>query len=314
MNLQDGYPPNTLDRSTPSRQRTTDPIMPLNLRIPATSRRACALAAASLLMCAAAVADTITLNPVADNTLIQDPAGAYSAGASYNVYSGRIGTNGGTTFRRALIRFDLSAIPSGSTVTSVQLRMYMSQGQGGTRSHALHRMSASWGEAGSFSFGGAGAPAQAGDATWIHRSWPGTPWVTPGGDFAATPSATQNVSGIAWYTWGSTASLVSDVQAWVNAPSQNFGWMLRGDESQQQTSKRFDSRQSANPNTKPQLIVTFTPPVSNPADINGDGAVNGLDLTVLLGAWGSGAPAADIDDNGIVDGLDLSQLLAAWTG
>jgi hypothetical protein len=271
-------------------------------------------AAASLIACATALADTLTLNPVADNTLIQDAAGAYSAGASYNVFSGRVGSNGGTTFRRALIRFDLSAIPPGSTVTSVQLRMYMSQGQGGTRSHALHRMSASWGEAGSFSFGGAGAPAQAGDATWIHRSWPGTPWATPGGDFVATPSATQNVSGIAWYTWGSTGALVADVQSWVSDPTQNFGWMLRGDESQERTSKRFDSRQSSNPSTKPQLIVTFTPPSANPADINGDGAVNGLDLTVLLGAWGTSTPLADIDGSGLVDGLDLAQLLAAWTG
>lgn len=288
--------------------------MPLNLRVPTSPRRALSLAAGSLLICAATAADTVTLNPVADNTLIQDPAGALSAGASYNVYSGRVGSNGSGTFRRALIRFDLSAIPPGSTVTSVQLRMYMSQGQGGTRSHALHRMSASWGEAGSFSFGGAGAPAQTGDATWIHRSWPGTPWATPGGDFVATPSATQNVSGIAWYTWGSTGALVADVQSWVSLPTQNFGWMLRGDESQERTSKRFDSRQSANPSTKPQLIITFTPPASNPADINGDGSVNGFDLAALLGAWGTSAPGPDIDDNGTVDGLDLAALLAAWTG
>lgn len=275
---------------------------------------AVALLAGPLALCASVLADTVTLNPVADNTLIEDTNGAFSAGASYNVFSGRVGSNGNATRRRALIRFDLSSIPAGSTVTSVQLRMYMSQGQGGTRSHALHRMSASWGEAGSFSFGGAGAPAQNGDATWLHRFWPGTPWATPGGDFVQAPSASLNVSGIAWYVWGSTAGMVADVQSWVNEPSQNFGWMLRGDESVERTSKRFDSRQSSNAGTKPQLIVIFTPPVSNPADINGDGNVNGLDLTVLLGAWGTSAASADIDDNGIVDGLDLSQLLAAWTG
>jgi hypothetical protein len=270
--------------------------------------------ASALAVAAMAQADTLTLNPVSDNTLIEDAAGTYSAGASYNVYSGRVGSNGSGTLRRALIRFDLSGIPSGSTVTSVQLRMFMSQGQGGTRAHSLYRMSASWGEGSSFSFGGAGAPAQAGDATWIHRFAPGTPWAVPGGDFADTPSATQNVSGIGWYVWGSSAELVADVQSWIDAPAQNFGWMVRGDESVQRTAKRFDSRQSSNPATKPQLIVTFTPPASNPADINRDGAVNGLDLTVLLGAWGTATASADIDGNGIVDGLDLSQLLAAWTG
>jgi hypothetical protein len=270
--------------------------------------------ALALMPCGAAIADTLTLNPVADNTLIEDPAGAYSAGASYNVYCGRTGSNGSGTLRRALIRFDLSAIPQGSTVTAVQLRMYMSQGQAGTRPHSLYRVLASWGEAGSFSFGGAGAPAQPGDATWVHRSWPGTPWATPGGDFAPSASATQNIAGIAWYTWGSTPGMVADVQSWVNGPEGNFGWMVRGEEVVERSAKRFDSRQSSNPNTKPQLIVTFTPPVSNPADVNGDGAVNGLDLSVLLGAWGTSSAAADIDGNGIVDALDLAQLLAAWTG
>lgn len=288
--------------------------MPPNAALARLKALAVALCAVGCLVGPGARADTVTLNPVADNTLIEDANGAYSAGASYNVFSGRVGSNGNATRRRALIRFDVSSIPPGSTVTSVQLRMYMSQGQGGTRSHSLHLMSASWGEAGSFSFGGAGAPAQAGDATWLHRFWPGTPWATPGGDFVPTPSATLNVSGIAWYVWGSTGGLVTDVQSWVNQPSQNFGWMLRGDESVERTSKRFDSRQSSNASTKPQLIVTFTPPASNPADINGDGAVNGLDLTALLGAWGTGTASADIDRDGTVGGADLTALLAAWTG
>jgi hypothetical protein len=55
---------------------------------------------------------------------------------------------------------------------------------------------------------------------------------------------------------------------------------------------------------------------ARPADINGDGTVDGIDLTALLAAWGacptSGSCAADIDGNGIVDGLDLTALLADW--
>mgnify|MGYP000971250136 CR=1 FL=1 len=47
-------------------------------------------------------------------------------------------------------------------------------------------------------------------------------------------------------------------------------------------------------------------------DINGDGAVNGGDLAVLLGAWGS-AGAADLNGDGTVDAADLSLLLGAWT-
>ncbi len=49
-------------------------------------------------------------------------------------------------------------------------------------------------------------------------------------------------------------------------------------------------------------------------DINGDGLVDGADLGLLLGAWGSDDPAADLNGDGIVDGADLGLLLGAWTG
>jgi uncharacterized membrane protein len=52
---------------------------------------------------------------------------------------------------------------------------------------------------------------------------------------------------------------------------------------------------------------------ATPADLNGDGAVNGLDLSALLANWG-GSGAGDIDGNGVVNGSDLTALLAAWTG
>jgi hypothetical protein len=46
-------------------------------------------------------------------------------------------------------------------------------------------------------------------------------------------------------------------------------------------------------------------------DLNGDGTVDAVDLTVLLGQWG-GAGNADLDQNGAVDAADLASLLAAW--
>jgi uncharacterized membrane protein len=58
----------------------------------------------------------------------------------------------------------------------------------------------------------------------------------------------------------------------------------------------------------------------NPADLDADGDVNGLDLALLLGAWGRCPPLqnhhcdADLDGNNIVNGLDLAMLLGAWTG
>ena len=49
-------------------------------------------------------------------------------------------------------------------------------------------------------------------------------------------------------------------------------------------------------------------------DLNGDGAVNGADLAIVLGSWGpcSGCPA-DLNLDGIVNGIDLAIVLGHWT-
>ncbi|MCE2883264.1 MAG: choice-of-anchor B family protein, partial [Planctomycetaceae bacterium] len=49
-----------------------------------------------------------------------------------------------------------------------------------------------------------------------------------------------------------------------------------------------------------------------PADLNGDGLVNGADLTILLSVWGSSNPQADLDGNGSVGAGDIAILLNAW--
>ena len=55
-----------------------------------------------------------------------------------------------------------------------------------------------------------------------------------------------------------------------------------------------------------------TPPV--PADLNGDGIVDGADLAIMLLLWGQlpGNPNADLNGDGTVGGGDLPLLLASW--
>jgi hypothetical protein len=67
-------------------------------------------------------------------------------------------------------------------------------------------------------------------------------------------------------------------------------------------------------NTADGPVLTYTEPgdAGSPADLNGDGEVDGIDLTILLAAYGSGDTVADINDDGIVDGFDLAALLAAF--
>jgi hypothetical protein len=47
------------------------------------------------------------------------------------------------------------------------------------------------------------------------------------------------------------------------------------------------------------------------ADLNCDGAVNGADLAILLGGWGTAN--ADLDGDGATNGADLAILLGSWT-
>lgn len=49
-------------------------------------------------------------------------------------------------------------------------------------------------------------------------------------------------------------------------------------------------------------------------DLDGDGFVNGADLAILLGNWGTSDPLADLNEDGVVDGADLAMLLGEWTG
>lgn len=47
-------------------------------------------------------------------------------------------------------------------------------------------------------------------------------------------------------------------------------------------------------------------------DLDGDGLVDGADLSALLGGWGGDVPALDLDGDGLVGGGDLAVLLGAW--
>ena len=52
----------------------------------------------------------------------------------------------------------------------------------------------------------------------------------------------------------------------------------------------------------------------SPADLNGDGSVDGADMGILLAIFGSAGPFGDLDGSGSVNGGDIGMLLSAWTG
>ena len=56
--------------------------------------------------------------------------------------------------------------------------------------------------------------------------------------------------------FASTTQMVADVQGWLDNPATNSGWVLVGDETQQ-NSRRFDTRENPVPEFRPQLLIEY---------------------------------------------------------
>lgn len=216
-------------------------------------------------------AATITIGASQDGTIYSNHVERGSGGGNALI----VGTNGRDDPRRALITFDVAShVPAGAIIQDVKLTMVM--GQLPTEPEEistveLHRLTTSWGEGttqqqnppnDSFGGMGQGAPAHAGDVTWIARFWGAspTPWTTPGGDFAAAVSGSAAI-GLPIdvpYSWESTAAMVGDVQDWLDNPASNNGWILKNvDETSMSTFRVFYSRQTATAALRPQLSITY---------------------------------------------------------
>lgn len=61
-------------------------------------------------------------------------------------------------------------------------------------------------------------------------------------------------------------------------------------------------------------VTDFCEGAPCPADVDGNGHVNGPDLAILLSSWGTTYPAssADVNSDGLVDGMDLALVLSDW--
>lgn len=197
------------------------------------------------------------LSPSKDNTLIENPNGDLTSSA---VFVGRT-NQPEDSIRRGLVAFNIAeAIPAGSTVKSVTLTLNMVRTPGRNQPIELHRVLSDWGEASFNTPRGKGEPATKGAATWMHSFFNTDFWSKPGGDFAPQASAVQTIDGGGTYTWGSTPEMVADVQAWLDSPKDNFGWLLLGNEKAPKTVKVFASRESQDSSVRPQLTVSFEPP------------------------------------------------------
>lgn len=248
---------------------------------------------------------SITLDASADNSMFSELPNN-SNGQGPGLFSGTIATG---DFRRALLKFDTSAIPAHAVIATATLTLHMNMTIAGAFNFNLHQVLEGWGEGASNAGnpGGTGVLAAPGDATWTFAFYNTVAWTTPGGTFDASASATTSVNQIGDYSW-SSSGVRSDVQYWVDTPAENFGWLLRGPETLATSAKRFDSAESTSVANRPRLVVEYY----CPADFDQNTFVNGEDFDQFVALFELGDPGSDWDRNTFVNGDDFDGFVAAF--
>jgi len=245
-----------------------------------------------------------TLESVADNTLYESSSGALSNGAGQGFFSGLDATGG---IKRGLVQFDLSEIPPSSVVVEAELSLTMDRTVAGPHLVALHRASQAWGEGASVALGGGGgggAPAEPGDATWLHTFFDEMFWDAPGGDFSADVSAATEVAGFGVYVWDG-AGVTADVQAWADDPASNHGWLVKlEDEVSLASAKRFVTREGP-AGSRPTLRIVYESGGACKADCDGSGFLDFFDFLCFQNLFAAGDPRADCDGSGGLDFFDF---------
>ena len=173
-----------------------------------------------------------------DNTIFKDLLLSNAKGEY--IFTGT--TNVGVV-RRALVQFDLDDVPTGVQVDSAFLILKTVKVKPASTVISAYRVLTQWGEGDSNAQegDGKGAPATAGDATWTHAIYPTNPWIKQGGDYELEASASDTVS-LGTDAVFRSAKLTLDVNYWLQNPTENFGWIVVGDELNTATSVKFGSR------------------------------------------------------------------------
>jgi hypothetical protein len=162
------------------------------------------------------------------------------------------GTNAfGGDNARSLLEFNIAAvIPTGSVINSVtfQIGTIRQSNRANPSAYELHRMLKDWNEGNGGVNVNTGSPALAGETTWNSQFHGSALWSVPGGqagtDYVTLASGVGPVinSGDILYSITSSASLVADVQDWLDHATFNDGWIFIGTaEGTSGTARRFSS-------------------------------------------------------------------------
>jgi hypothetical protein len=153
-------------------------------------------------------------------------------------------------------------------------------------------------------FDGTGAGAQVSYWRWYSNNQGAAP------NADSMPISISNDGGT---TWVQLEDVTENANAWVQKTFRIADFVTPTATMR----LRFDARDLGSGSIVEAAIDDFrvfrydcTP--ARPADLNGDGVVDGNDLGILLGAWGTAGGPADLNGDGVVDGNDLGRLLGDW--
>jgi hypothetical protein len=192
---------------------------------------------------------TVTLFATKD-TWINNSAVTHNGG-NCNFLRLRSSTSG-NDLARILVQFDLSSIPANATITEAKLILSRTNVTGTGANWAVHRLTNSWDEGGNCQADGA--------ASWNQRV-SGINWSTPGGDFIATPEATNFLD--LTFVIRTVDLPLSLIQGWRSGTIPNHGLLLKWEnETAINNTFTFYTRDEFDPLTKPRLFIIYSVPFS----------------------------------------------------
>jgi hypothetical protein len=148
----------------------------------------------------------------------------------------------------ALLRWDLSSVPAGSTIQSVALSINVTGTS--TDTFEIYEVKRSWTEL---------------QATW-KKANSSTNWQSAGAqgtlDRGSTVLGTVTASVAGIHTVTLNAAGLAVVQGWVNNPATNFGFILQDYANGTDDDLVFNSRNVAIAAQRPQLQVEYNPPIA----------------------------------------------------
>lgn len=178
----------------------------------------------------------LVLQPSSQDARIRRGSGTTNFGSETTMIVGATGTTT-ATINRALVQFDLSSIPAGSTINSADLELYATakDTSADNVTENIQRITASWTEGG---------------ATWNNMN----------ANFDAAVSGTFS-PGTTTGVFKTSTSLVSLVQAWVNGTYSNYGMMIKDPtESTANTAWTYATKENATTANRPILRINYTAP------------------------------------------------------